>query len=423
MAELSGNRKKIPCPLCNGPFHSENGRFILNRDKLSSLERMGAGSSASPHVAAASSDAAEAAPSAVGSASTSAVVASVSENSGTAGIDVDMEAAELSDEEGNGKEAAGMRQEADVGQPSDEGRRTKRSSKPVERYEAGPASGKRSKNKSAAPVAGIGQEAAGISQEAGADAGAFNKKSFMDDKIFLLNSFMDAKARVNQGFGPFIREGVATPGYKRVSEVVARMVPTASYEELRDEIFLDPDVTMSSARKVALWLKDVTVGSFIVMRHEYKDCPFLPSKLKDSAGKYAGKVYAIGVVTQVVKPCSEEEEQIARKQLGELNGMNNFCFVSWKKMGMKKDLHPNSRAYINVVCQPTLAKILQPGKEYEGGKYVGRATTEDIRRDLWDNATIPISPADFPEICNRKNRRPILKDRKAKQYMSSDDES
>ena len=57
VAELSGNRKKIPCPKCNVPFHSENGRFVVNRDKLTHLEKMGAGSSAS--AAAASSDAAK----------------------------------------------------------------------------------------------------------------------------------------------------------------------------------------------------------------------------------------------------------------------------------------------------------------------------------------------------------------------------
>ena len=42
---------------------------------------------------------------------------------------------------------------SDVDQPSNEGRRTKRSTKPVERHEAGSASGKRSKKESAAPVA------------------------------------------------------------------------------------------------------------------------------------------------------------------------------------------------------------------------------------------------------------------------------
>ena len=99
----------------------------------------------------------------MGSVSTSAVVASISENSGAAGIDIDMEAAELSDDEGNDEEAAGMRQKAgatgssDIDQPSNEGR-TKRYPRPIERYEAGPASGKRSKKESVAPAAqpGVG---------------------------------------------------------------------------------------------------------------------------------------------------------------------------------------------------------------------------------------------------------------------------
>ena len=67
---------------------------------------------------------------------------------------------------------------SDIDQSTHEGCRTKRHPRPVQRYEARTASGKRSKKESVAPVAGIDQEAAGISQEAGADAGAFNKKSF-----------------------------------------------------------------------------------------------------------------------------------------------------------------------------------------------------------------------------------------------------
>ena len=63
VAELSGNRKKIPCPLgCGAPFHSETGKFIVNRDKLRSLEAEGTGaaggSSSASSLAAASSEAA-----------------------------------------------------------------------------------------------------------------------------------------------------------------------------------------------------------------------------------------------------------------------------------------------------------------------------------------------------------------------------
>lgn len=221
---------------------------------------------------------------------------------------------------------------------------------------------------------------------------------------------MDAGAKVNLGFGPFIREGVATPGFYKLSSTAARMIPTASYEDLKKEILLSPRFEEDGARQVAMWLKDATVGSFVIIRNEYEKCPFRPAKLKDLR-----KVYAIGVVTKVVKPFSEEEKQIATERLRELPITQSFCLVSWEKLGMKESLLPNSQSYINKICQPTLAKILQPGKKWE--KYSA------IRRDLWDNATIPISPADFLDSFDRETCVRVLKERKAEQYLSSEDES
>ena len=45
VTELSGNKKKIPCPFCNAPFHSENERFVVNKFAMRYLERrLGSGS-------------------------------------------------------------------------------------------------------------------------------------------------------------------------------------------------------------------------------------------------------------------------------------------------------------------------------------------------------------------------------------------
>jgi len=48
VAELSGNRKKIPCPFCNELFHPENERFVVNKFAMGYLhfEKMGTGNAA-----------------------------------------------------------------------------------------------------------------------------------------------------------------------------------------------------------------------------------------------------------------------------------------------------------------------------------------------------------------------------------------
>ena len=42
VAELSGNRKRIPCPLCNEKFHPEYDKFIVNRFAMDYLEKIDA---------------------------------------------------------------------------------------------------------------------------------------------------------------------------------------------------------------------------------------------------------------------------------------------------------------------------------------------------------------------------------------------
>ena len=41
VTEMSGNDKKIPCPFCNAPFHSERERFVVNKFALGHIWRGG----------------------------------------------------------------------------------------------------------------------------------------------------------------------------------------------------------------------------------------------------------------------------------------------------------------------------------------------------------------------------------------------
>ena len=222
--------------------------------------------------------------------------------------------------------------------------------------------------------------------------GSFTKEKFMESSIFLLNSFVDARRRINQAFGPFIRAGVATPGFCKLHANVVNRLPDYTYVQTREALLEDPDWSMSSARQVALWLHKAVVGSFVIMRQEYGNCPFLPAFLKDNLQRYIGKVYVIGVITRQIQLGSAEEDQVARDRLNEFHqvfdsyNINKFCLVSWQRMGMKKDLEQNTQKYINAVCQPTLQQICK------------RSSHDAIRRDLWDKASIIIGPDDFPDV-------------------------
>ena len=225
--------------------------------------------------------------------------------------------------------------------------------------------------------------------------GSFTKEKFMESSIFLLNSLVDARRRINQAFGPFIRAGVATPIFGKIHANVVNRIPDYTYVQTREALLEDPDWSMSSARQVALWLHKAVVGSFVIMRQEYGNCPFLPTFLKDNLQRYIGKVYVIGVITRKIQLGSAEEDQVARDRLNEFHqvfdsyNIDKFCLVSWQRMGMKKDLEQNTQKYINAVCQPTLQQICK------------RSSHDAIRRDLWDKASIVIGPDDFPDVHNQ----------------------
>lgn len=132
------------------------------------------------------------------------------------------------------------------------------------------------------------------------------------------------------------------------------------------------------------------------MRHIYPKCKFCPKRLIVD-GKYIGPVYVIGIITKKVLPWSEEEWDIADNKMGDFSRyrwpIHSVCRVSWKMMGYVNSLDKSTRTDIGQVVQPTLQQICNhPGKVYYGG-----GTSESVRRDLWKNATIPISPDEFPD--------------------------
>jgi len=224
----------------------------------------------------------------------------------------------------------------------------------------------------------------------------FTRQAFMTKSIFHLNSFVDGKKKKNQAFALFIRESVATPGFDPLPTTVdIDRIAGWTYVQLRDTLVRsDGDW---GASQTALWLKNATVGSFVIMRHEYAKCRFCPLRLKDNSGKYIGPVYVIGVITKKVVPWSAEERDIADNRMAEFSNhhwdIHNVCRVSWRRMGYKKALKEATQNYINHVCQPTLQRICDDiEKVYSGG-----ATSESIRRDLWSNATIPIRSDEFSD--------------------------
>jgi len=238
------------------------------------------------------------------------------------------------------------------------------------------------------------------SSDEASDSDEAARDVFMAAPLFHLNSFMNATTRRNKGFGPFIREQVATPGFYAVGQhVIGLLNQGGTYEEIRNELIHHggPDeagVDPSEASQVTLWLTEVKVGSYILMRHEYKSCPWVPTRLKDDQGEYIGKVWVLGRVTAVVEPDSDEKEAIAAN-LPEINDTwcNTFCRVKFDKMILKSNLKTETVNYISKVCQKTLSKIC-----VEGSSWLKLGTdARTVRDDIWNNANISICSDDFDE--------------------------
>jgi len=219
----------------------------------------------------------------------------------------------------------------------------------------------------------------------------------MSRSILLLNTFINKDQKQNKGFGPFIKEGVAGC-FARVPHDLLPRLDSMGQNELRDALknhehwFKGFETRDGGASQTALWLKEGTAGNFVIMRHEYPKCPYMPSRLKPN-GTYIGSIYVIGMITKQIPQWSEEDMQIANR-LCDTWKVGNLCLVDWKYMGMKDDLKQTTQGYINAVCQPTVAHICTDRlKPYKKG-----GTPESVREDLWNNANIMIKKEDFANV-------------------------
>jgi len=102
----------------------------------------------------------------------------------------------------------------------------------------------------------------------------FTRQAFMAKTMFHLNSFVDGKKKKNQAFALFLREGVASPGFNALpTSIDVDKIAGWSYSQLRDALESHSEW---GSNQTALWLKNASVGSFIIMRHEYGKCQFCP---------------------------------------------------------------------------------------------------------------------------------------------------
>ncbi|KAL7573450.1 hypothetical protein ACA910_013765 [Epithemia clementina (nom. ined.)] len=239
--------------------------------------------------------------------------------------------------------------------------------------------------------------------------------AFFEQTILLMNSYICRETRQNRGFGPLLRAGLATPGFARVPKVVQEMVttggeaPAATYQDIRNALqashYGHPTYNVSAAsRQVALWFTEARVGTFVMLRHEYAKCPYLPKRLKvtNNSSGYMGKVYVIGVITRLVPLGSLEEKDIVQRELHDLQcriptSLQTFARVHWFKMGYKANLKPSTQKYLTAVCQSTMTRICQPGKQWCSDKTQCSTDWRSVREDLWNTATISIRSAEFAE--------------------------
>ena len=225
----------------------------------------------------------------------------------------------------------------------------------------------------------------------------FTKDAFLNKSLFHLNSFVNGKLKRNSAFYLVLREGIATPGfYQLPTTIEVDRIASLTHSQLKTALEKSYGTLggrdTHGAGQTTMWLKDATVGSFVMMRHEYPKCKFCPRRLMNERGEYIGPLYVIGIITKKVMPWSAEERDIADNKTEEFSkhhwDLHNICRVKWKRMGYKKSLKDSTQSYINAVCQPTLARICHD---------FTKASHQDIRRDLWMNATIRIRSDDFPD--------------------------
>ena len=72
-----------------------------------------------------------------------------------------------------------------------------------------------------------------------------------------------------------------------------------------------------------MWHTEVRRGDYIVLRHEYRDCPIMPAKLMDLTGEGAGyqAVYAVVRVETPATPTAESQPSLQHLGLQQLTGL------------------------------------------------------------------------------------------------------
>lgn len=215
----------------------------------------------------------------------------------------------------------------------------------------------------------------------------FTKNEFMSNDLFHLNSFVDSGQRINYGFTAFMQQQAATVGISKheFTPEVLQALSSSSREEIADMVVENTGVSHSAAGQIVLWQLGVQVGSFVIMRHAYKECPYIPQLAFDDHGRWLGKLYVIGQVTQLLQPFSEEDNCISN-QYPETHGKekaNGFHRVNFCRMGLESSLSKVTQCCLNAVCVKMLAQIS-----------FSSSTAHWIRSDLWNNATRVITPDD-----------------------------
>ena len=142
----------------------------------------------------------------------------------------------------------------------------------------------------------------------------------------------------------------------------------------------------TEATQNATYYGRVKVGSYIVMRHCYATCPHVPGFLANMPGGFPKKgVYSIGVVTGALSA--------QKKRMPEISEIDDRDYwpVNFFKLGMMADLADETRNYFSKVCVSTMSPVCGVTDSTDASLAKRR------RSDIWRNATVHISPENFPE--------------------------
>ncbi|CAB9508142.1 expressed unknown protein [Seminavis robusta] len=234
----------------------------------------------------------------------------------------------------------------------------------------------------------------------------FTKDNFLSNStsVFHINPFLskskNGNKKSNQGFGTFIAAKAATIGFAAYTQNYLNLKSDGHTDEAIIGILKADDYYNKSAfTQVKMFENSVRVGDFILMRHEYPQCRFMPARLLGDEG-YIGPVYVLGVVTArpsdgyndvvdyFTKSHSPTFDEFTCRQW-------TFCRVHFLRMGKKCDLEDSTIRYLSSVCQPTIAHICQAGKIWSKSN----TNAEEVLLDLWTKAEVSIESEEFKDPC------------------------